>query len=314
LGTFSFKKKCQQKEDEMEIRKQQEGAEPSVVSPEDLEAINRLAKTPLAAEQVYTFAVRLCDNEVDRDFERFDEEALSALGDLFVGRTGIFDHRWSAEGQTARIYRTELVHEPGRTTMAGDGYCYLKGWAYLLRTERNAELIAEIEGGIKKEVSVGCSVRRSVCSVCGADSGTCEHVKGQLYGGKLCYAELREPSDAYEWSFVAVPAQREAGVLKKTFGDSGAGQEELRRLRQEAELGRKYLSGLRTEVARLALLADGDGGRVMAGLVSRLSEPELVELKKSYEDRVAAKFPVRPQLRRREVGGEKETDTSGFLV
>jgi len=297
----------------MEIQKQQEGAEPSVVSAGDLEAINRLAKTPLTAGQVYAFAVRLCDNEVDRDFERFDKAALNALGDLFVGRAGIFDHRWSAEGQTARIYRTELVHEPGRTTMAGDGYCYLKGWAYLLRTERNAELIAEIEGGIKKEVSVGCSVRRSVCSVCGAASGTCEHVKGQLYGGKLCYAELREPSDAYEWSFVAVPAQREAGVLKKTFG-GGAGQEELRRLRQEAELGRKYLSGLRREVARLALLADGDGGRVMAGLASRLSEPELVELKKSYEDRVAAKFPVQPQLRRRDSAREKETDTSGFLV
>jgi len=296
----------------MEIQKQQEGAEVSVVSPEDLKAINRLAKTPLQAEQVYTFAVRLCDNEVDRDYERFDEAALNALGDLFVGRTGIFDHQWSAEGQTARIYRTELVREPERTTMAGDGYCYLKGWAYLLRTERNAELIAEIEGGIKKEVSVGCSVRRSVCSVCGADSGTCEHVKGQLYGGKLCYAELREPSDAYEWSFVAVPAQREAGVLKKTFG--GAGQEELRRLRQEAELGRKYLSGLRAEVARLALLADGEAGKVMAGLASRLSEPELMELKKSYEERVAARFPVQSQLRRRDSGGEKETDTSGFLV
>ena len=40
-------------------------------------------------------------------------------------------------------------------------------WAYMLRTEKNADLIAEIEGGIKKEVSVGCSVGRRVCSVCG---------------------------------------------------------------------------------------------------------------------------------------------------
>ena len=34
------------------------------------------------------------------------------------------------------------------------------------------------------------------------------------YGGKLCYFTLKAPTDAYEWSFVAVPAQRKAGVMK----------------------------------------------------------------------------------------------------
>ena len=43
---------------------------------EELVCINRFAKSPLTAEEVYTFAVRLCDNEVDRDFERFDRAAL----------------------------------------------------------------------------------------------------------------------------------------------------------------------------------------------------------------------------------------------
>ncbi len=135
---------------------------PCPVDEGELAAINRFARTPLTAEEVYCFTVRLCDNEVDRDFERFDGKTLSELGDLFVGKSGIFDHQWSAEGQTARLYRTELVAEPEVRTAAGDGYCWLKGWAYLLRTERNAELIREIEGGIKKEVSVGCSVKRSV--------------------------------------------------------------------------------------------------------------------------------------------------------
>ena len=85
---------------------------------EDLELINQLAKTPLTAEKVYRFSVRLCDNEVDRDWERFDEEALSVLGDLFVGKSGIFDHQWSAEGQTARIYRTEVIRETAEVTLA----------------------------------------------------------------------------------------------------------------------------------------------------------------------------------------------------
>ena len=39
---------------------------------EELNYINQFAKTALTEEQVYAFGVRLCDNEVDRDFERFD--------------------------------------------------------------------------------------------------------------------------------------------------------------------------------------------------------------------------------------------------
>jgi len=277
---------------------------------EELAQINRFTKTALTAEQVYAFSVRLCDNEVDRDLERFDGGALERLGELFLGKSGIFDHQWSAKGQTARIYRTEVVREPGRVTAAGDAYCWLKGWAYLLRTEKNAELIAEIEGGIKKEVSVGCSMGRSVCSICGAEHGGCAHVKGQMYDGRLCFVELREPLDAYEWSFVAVPAQREAGVLKKRFGQESG---ELLALRKQAELGARYLKELRREVVRLAMLADdGLDGQVFARAAERLEEPELLELKRAYGDRAAKRFPAAPQLRR--PAAVEKSDETVFLV
>ena len=201
-----------------------------MLTKEELDQVNRFSKAELTADQVYTFSVRLCDNEVDRDFERFGTEDLERLGELFLGKSGIFDHQWSAKGQTARIYRTEVVREPGTVTAAGDEYRWLKGWAYLMRTEKNQELITEIEGGIKKEVSVGCSMGRSVCSVCGAENGACGHVKGQMYGEKLCFMELKDPKDAYEWSFVAVPAQPRAGVVKR-FGSEGT---ELRTLRKQS--------------------------------------------------------------------------------
>ena len=184
----------------------------------ELAAINRFAKSPLRAEEVYTFSLRLCDNEVDRDWERFDTAALNTLGDLFVGKSGIFDHQWTAEGQTARIYRTEMVREGAQVTAVGDGYCWLKAWAYLLRTEKNADLIAEIEGGIKREVSVGCSIRESRCSICQSERTLqdCRHRKGEWYEGRLCHTVLHGAEDAYEWSFVAVPAQRQAGVVKES--------------------------------------------------------------------------------------------------
>ena len=275
-----------------------------MLTKEELDQINRFSKAELTADQVYTFSVRLCDNEVDRDFERFGTEDLKRLGELFLGKSGIFDHQWSAKGQTARIYRTEIIREPGTVTAAGDEYRWLKGWAYLMRTEKNQELITEIEGGIKKEVSVGCSMGQSVCSICGAENGACGHVKGQMYDGKLCFMELRDPRDAYEWSFVAVPAQPRAGVVKR-FGTE---EPELRMLRKRAEMGQRYMMALRREVVRLAMLADGTlDGNAFAKAAGRLDEAELLELRDAYEAQIAKKFPVPPQLRKQKVSREDET-------
>lgn len=278
----------------------------------ELAAINALGNTSLTAEEVYPFGVRLCDNQTDRDLEYFARADLEQLAELFVGKTGIFDHSWSAKDQRARIYRTELVEEPGVVTEAGEPGCYLKGYAYMLRTAENAGLIAEIEGGIKKEVSVSCAVRRQVCSICGHDihdRGQCSHGKGQVYGEKRCIVRLAEPTDAFEWSFVAVPAQPRAGVVKR-FGSEGT---ELRTLRKQAELGQRYLTGLRREVVRLAMLADGHlDGKIFTKAVGRLDEAELLELKRAYEAQIAKKFPVAPQLRQQ--AETKREDEAVFLV
>ena len=293
----------------MRIVKETAGGESAQVTAQDLELIGALARRALGAEEVYTFSVRLCDNEIDRDFERFTTQTLEELAPMFVGKAGIFDHQWSAKGQAARIYRTEVVREPGEMTRAGDGYCWLKGYAYMVRTDSNRDLIAEIEGGIKKEVSVGCSVRHSVCSICGAEGGGCRHVKGQVYDGKLCFTELRDPADAYEWSFVAVPAQRSAGVLKRFGQEDG----QLARLREEAALGRKYLAELRREVVRLAMLADDrlDGG-VFARAAERMEEPELLAMRDAYGVQAAKRFPAAPQLRPRPA--EERDDPGAFQV
>ena len=76
-----------------------------------LETINSQAKSKLEAEQVYVFSLRLCDDQVDRDGERFDTGALPHLAKLFIGKTGIVDHKWSAGNQIARIFQTEVVKE-----------------------------------------------------------------------------------------------------------------------------------------------------------------------------------------------------------
>ena len=188
-------------------------------APADLEAIGAFTRRAFAPEELYVFSVVLCNNDVDRDHEKFTRRALEELGALFVGKTGIFDHSMKSGDQAARIYATAVVPVPGRKTADGEDLVTLQAKAYMVRTPGNAELITQIDGGIKKEVSVGCSVERCVCSICGEDINTCAHKKGEVYGGKVCCAELVNAQDAYEWSFVAVPAQPRAGVLKRCGGE-----------------------------------------------------------------------------------------------
>ncbi len=194
------------------------------ISEKDMELINRLARRELTEDEVYVFPVKLCDNCTDRDGERFSIAALEKLAELFVGKTGIFDHDPKGANQTARIFTAEVTREPERMTGSGEVYTAVTAKAYMMRTASNADLIAEIDGGIKKEVSVSCAVRRKVCSLCGADMkhSPCSHVKGMYYGGKRCEIILDGVTDAYEWSFVAVPAQPEAGITKSLADDQSS--------------------------------------------------------------------------------------------
>lgn len=201
--------------------------EKMAVTDTEMEKINRFAIEPLTAEDVFIFKVAVCDNEVDRDFEVFPRESLEKMAALFVGKTIIKDHSAQADHQVARIYSTEVADGHG-TTKNGESYAQLVASCYMVRTDGNKDLITEIQSGIKKEVSVGCSIKKAVCSICGMDNrqGYCKHFHGREYDGQLCYFKLEEPSDAYEVSFVAVPAQPAAGVIKSYTGEDFTEPEE----------------------------------------------------------------------------------------
>lgn len=177
------------------------------VSEQDLALINSFSRAELKAEDVYTFKMVCCDNQIDRDFEKFSDRALEQMAELYIGKAVILDHCPSAENQTARIYKTKV--------QSGDnGLKQLVAWAYMPITDKNKSTIEDIESGIKKEVSVGCAVSKTVCSICGREMGSCRHVKSKQYDGQMCYFVLDDVTDAYEVSFVAVPAQKGAGVIK----------------------------------------------------------------------------------------------------
>ena len=186
------------------------------VSKRDLELINKYTRKEMTAQDVYVFSVVLCDNDIDRDFESFTVESLYELEKLFVGKTGVFDHNASAHNQTSRVFECKVEKLSGRKTQCGEDYFRLVGRAYMPKSDKNRDLIMSIDSGIVKEVSVGCAVRHTLCSVCNNDiySPQCHHTKGVTYNKALCYGKLSDVYDAYEFSFVAVPAQKEAGVIK----------------------------------------------------------------------------------------------------
>jgi hypothetical protein len=87
----------------------------------------------------------------------------------------------------------------------------------MARTESNKDLITDIEAGIKKELSVSLRIGGAICSICKMDQfqTMCKHWPGREYDGQTCHMQLTDPKDAYEVSFVAVPAQADAGVIKE---------------------------------------------------------------------------------------------------
>lgn len=218
-----------------------------LVDDSELALINKQALRELSADEVFTFRLAACDNQVDRDYERFTDATLEGLANKFVGKSVLMDHAWLAGCQTARVYdaHVETVGDVKRLILR----CYMP------RTEDSKKTVDAIETGILRECSVGCLVERAVCNICGADQSKtcCEHIQGREYDGKLCVMELDGAKDAYEVSLVAVPAQPEAGVVKtKRYG----GQKE-----QEPGPGNDPEPKPATIMERLAAMMRKDGNK-----------------------------------------------------
>ena len=310
----------------------------SAPNDEDMKKIGQFSRREMSADEVYIFNVDLCNNDIDRDFEKFSVATLNQLAEYFVGKTGIFDHSMKAENQKARVFDAWVERVDGKKTADGDDFYTLKARAYMLKNNENRELIAEIDAGIKKEVSVSCSVEKAVCSICDTDNryGRCEHIPGKSYGGQLCFNILSGARDAYEFSFVAVPAQREAGVTKsfenakeKNMQDiiksiaSGDGvtltKSEASRLntyieglKDEATLGEEYKKSLSKEVVDLFKSAFPDmDSKLFSSVTAVMTAKELIGFRDGMK-KSEAKTKIKPQLA--QAVESKANDFSQFRI
>lgn len=199
---------------------------PLEISDADLRKINKYTLNPVSAEDVFIFKATIADNEQDdRNYMPFNLKALQDLKKLYPGKTMLKDHRRVADNQIARIYDTELVQDGNKQTELGELHTELVAKIYMIKTDSNKDLISEIVGGIKKEVSTSTVPEKMVCNICGVDNmkDYCRHYPGYEYDvtdatGKStkrrCKMLLHGAKEAYELSFVAVPAQPRAGTHK----------------------------------------------------------------------------------------------------
>lgn len=280
----------------------------TVTEKEQLE-INKFTRREIPREKLFSFSFILCDNEVDRDGEKFSDKALSEIAERFVGVTGIFDHDPTAKNQAGRIFETELCMDDEKVNSLGEKYKFVKAKAYMVLNQSTKDLAEEIDAGIKKEVSLCCSAERGVCSICGEEF--CQHQKGETYEGKKCYKIIDEVLDAYEWSFVAIPAQISAGVikgfspetlaknLKKSYtdGKSEEAEENLKALSLLAKIGKDYTEKLKQHAVSLLVFKKPDIELKLAKtFVSALGYEELLELEKEFEKScVGANFNLKPK-------------------
>lgn len=307
------------------------------ISEEELQQINTFSRKELTADEVYTFSAVLCDNDVDRDFEYFTPEALEKMSELFVGVTGIYDHNPTAKNQVARIYCCTVEKDSVQKTAYGDEYFRLVTKAYMPRCKENEKLITLLDAGIQKEVSVGCSIGECCCSICGESmrSGSCGHIKGEFYDGKMCCGVLSNPLDAYEWSFTAVPSQRKAGVIKSFSGFFDNSQldsksifeksvsadgnvtvtcEDFQRLKnyvevleKKSEQSDRYKSLLELEAVKAGITARIEiESDLLEAMVKGLSIDELLRLKENFEKKTSDILPVHTQLAGRVVNEKKD--------
>lgn len=285
----------------------------STPTDEDYELIKRFMQSSnISKDDIFVYKVLLCDNMVDRDYERFTHKALESITELYVGKVGIEDHNPTAKNTHSRIYKTSLMIDENKKNDLGDPYEYVLGYAYTLINDKNKSLIEEIKGGIKKEVSVGINNKSLTCSICGQEMwhGDCEHIKGHEYDGALCVGLMDGVTDVYEWSFVAIPSQRKAGVIKskqidkedksmdlkavalKVIKSAGIGQDEAKELLDaidKVEKPDQVVKSLQEENAKLKSQLDK--------ALKEIEEDKVRRLEEQVEDLIDALQPKNDKMK-----------------
>jgi hypothetical protein len=274
---------------------------------------------PVPPEQLYVRRMALANDEYCRSDMRFPPEILARLAETLVGKPLLIGHDTSglASGLFYRAHtRPALPGEAGTTT--------LEAWFYLLRTEANAEVRAQMDAGVARYCSIGYTWDRRLCDVCGCDYyGDCPHYRGQrLEDGRrvtLTYAGDLARYEAIEGSLVYLGRLRLAQLIKTAFFEEEgmdldklaarmtAIEETLARLETAAagsstaptadssDLaadGREYRAALRGQALHLVRILGAEAdAQLWLDAMPAATAAQLKQLVEGYQKRVDERFP-----------------------
>jgi hypothetical protein len=242
-----------------------EGTRPTA---EEMALIRTFALAEVAPEALYVRRMVLANDAVDRSDEQFPPAVLSRLAETLPGKPLLVAHQKEAL-PTGLVFRARAR----QATPGEAGTTTLEAWFYLLKTEANAEIRAQIDAGVARYVSIGFLFDARLCSVCDQEYWRCPHVPGQQvtdeagsqrrvtyrYGGDLARYE------ACEASLVYLGCQRLAQLAKEAF------------LREEGPMEVEKLAA-RLEQLEARLAADGTGGGPTGGCPLGVADGETAAL------------------------------------
>lgn len=183
-----------------------------VPSLKDMRLINKCSIIHLNPEEVFTFAILVTSNDIDREFERFEDEELDIIANMIIGKSACTNHDLYKYNSDICIYKAQVIEDPKDKTFDGKPLKYVKAYAYIANNALNQSIIKDINKGVRGGVSISITCDKKECSICGKDDCT-NHINGELYDGKICYNRLKGINDVTEFSFVDLPSNTKAVVI-----------------------------------------------------------------------------------------------------
>jgi hypothetical protein len=182
---------------------------------EQLAKINHFTRRPYAAEELYIGQMRLANNCIDRDNERYSESILKEFAKTVIRKSLLLDHdrRLSAaigkffDCEIEKISLAQAIKETGELLRLPEGIKevhFLAPWFYIPKEAVENTLLSKLEAGICDFVSIGF---RAEMPIPVTDTF-----------GTIAYHEYRGKGEVTEGSIVYLGAQY--GASFKAYGDN----------------------------------------------------------------------------------------------
>lgn len=207
----------------------------ATISDDQLAMINKFSLVELTADQVYARKIRLANNAIDRDVERFSEKLLEDFVKTLPGKSLLLGHKRDGTGEglffSAEIEKMSLEAArkvTGEELHLPDGMkeiWFLNTWFYTVKLPSLEDFLVKIDAGINRHASIGFSAANFVRI---ADEDT----------GDTIYWEYKGPGEGQEGSLVWLGAQR-ASTTTKGADVGGAHIEEDKQKEKQIKERRK---------------------------------------------------------------------------